>query len=63
MIDYVANNLAWPGPGSEVVYSNFSAPFNTQSAFHKYCPITDYSNADNYQNVSFSPCPPPMRHC
>ncbi|KAF4310779.1 hypothetical protein GTA08_BOTSDO13705 [Botryosphaeria dothidea] len=50
MIDYVANNLAWPGPGSEVVYSNFSAPFNTQSAFHKYCPITDYSNADNYQN-------------
>ncbi|EKG16140.1 hypothetical protein MPH_06577 [Macrophomina phaseolina MS6] len=50
MIDYVANNLAWPGPGNEVQYSNFSEPFNTESAFHKFCYITDYSNPDNYQN-------------
>ncbi|KAL0256771.1 hypothetical protein SLS55_009168 [Diplodia seriata] len=50
MIDYVANNLAWPGPGSEVVYSNFSAPFNTKAAFHDFCYITDYSQASNYQN-------------
>lgn len=50
MIDFVANNLAWPGPGADVVYSNFSEPFNTESAFHKFCYITDYSNPTNYQN-------------
>ncbi|GME23708.1 hypothetical protein GTA08_BOTSDO13705 [Neofusicoccum parvum] len=50
MIDFVANNFAWPGPGSEVVYSNFSEPFNTESAFHKFCYITDYSDPNNYQN-------------
>lgn len=50
MVDIVANNYAYPGPGAQAVYSNF-VPFNKKEYFHPFCYITDYGNDTNAQNV------------
>lgn len=43
MIDIVANNFAYAGPGQDTVFSNF-VPFNDAKYFHPYCIIDDYDN-------------------
>jgi alpha-amylase len=43
MIDVVANNFAYAGPGQDTVYLNFT-PFNDKKYFHPFCYISDYSN-------------------
>jgi len=45
MVDVVVNHFGWPGNSSTVDYASFS-PFNQQSLFHSYCPITQ----DDYKN-------------
>ena len=50
MIDVVANNFAYAGPGQDTVFSDF-VPFNKAEYFHPFCYITDYSNATNAQWV------------
>ena len=56
MVDVVVNHFGWAGAANTVAYSEFS-PFNNQSYFHPYCPITSYdynSNLTAVQDVSFS---------
>ena len=43
MVDIVVNHNGWAGDSSSVDYSTFR-PFNDQSLYHTYCPITDYNN-------------------
>jgi alpha-amylase len=38
MIDVVANNYAYAGPGQETVYSDY-VPFNKEEYFHPFCYI------------------------
>lgn len=45
MVDVVVNHFGWPGNSTTVDYGSFS-PFNQQSFFHPYCPITQ----DDYKN-------------
>ena len=43
MIDVVINNMAWSGPGEDVVYSELAAPFNDKKYYHPFKYIKDYS--------------------
>lgn len=43
MIDVVANNFAYAGPGNQTVYSAYN-PFNDEKYFHPYCPINNWAN-------------------
>lgn len=49
MVDVVVNHFGWPGNSTTVDYGTFS-PFNQQSDFHPYCPITQ----DDYKNNQFA---------
>lgn len=48
MIDVVANNLAYAGPGNQTVFSAYT-PFNDEKYFHSYCPINNWDNV--YVNI------------
>jgi alpha-amylase len=50
MIDVVANNYAYAGPGQETVYSDY-VPFNKEEYFHPFCYISNYNNDTNAQTV------------
>lgn len=50
MVDVVANNFAYAGPGQDTVYSDF-VPFNSSEYFHPFCYITNYNNDTNAQTV------------
>ena len=59
MVDVVVNHFAWYGSPSSVNYASFT-PFNSQSYFHPYCPITtdDYSSdITAVEEVSLIPYP------
>ena len=43
MVDIVVNHNGWIGAENTVDYSSFH-PFDEQSYYHSYCPITDYNN-------------------
>jgi hypothetical protein len=40
MVDVVVNQMAWVGEVSNVAY-NTLIPFNSESYYHSYCPITN----------------------
>ncbi|KAH8602699.1 glycoside hydrolase family 13 protein [Bisporella sp. PMI_857] len=48
MIDVVANNFAFAGPGAQTNYSSF-VPFNSKEYFHPFCYIQDYTDDNNSQ--------------
>ena len=50
MVDVVANNYAYAGPGQDTVFSDF-VPFNSSEYFHPFCYISNYSNDTNAQMV------------
>lgn len=50
MIDVVANNYAYAGPGQDTVFSDF-VPFNSSKYFHPFCYITNYANDTDAQMV------------
>lgn len=50
MVDVVANNMAYAGDGNKTDYKNF-VPFDSESYFHPYCPITNYGNYTDAQEV------------
>ena len=50
MFDVVANHFGWAGAASTVDYADFT-PFNQQSYFHSYCPITDADYSSNQTAV------------
>jgi alpha-amylase len=50
MVDVVANNYAYAGPGQDTVYSDF-VPFNKEEYFHPFCYISNYSDTANAQDV------------
>ncbi|PGH02056.1 alpha-amylase [Blastomyces parvus] len=49
MVDVVPNHMGYPGPSSSVDYSRF-VPFNSESYFHPYCPITNYDDQAMVEN-------------
>jgi alpha-amylase len=49
MIDVVANNYAYAGPGQDTVFSDF-VPFNSAEYFHPFCYISNYNNDTDAQN-------------
>ncbi|MCJ1356998.1 MAG: hypothetical protein MMC33_006994 [Icmadophila ericetorum] len=50
MVDVVINDFGWAGTPSSVNYATFQ-PFNSQSYFHSYCPITSYDYSSNQTAV------------
>lgn len=50
MVDVVPNHFAWHGDYEGVDYTTFS-PFNDESLFHSYCPITDADYTTNQTAV------------
>lgn len=48
MVDVVANNFAYAGPGASAVYSDF-VPFNDKKYFHNFCYISNYDNDNDAQ--------------
>ena len=50
MIDVVANNMAYAGASADVEFSSYT-PFNDKEYFHDICPITNYSDPHNAQQV------------
>ena len=50
MLDVVINHFGWAGAENTVNYAEFN-PFNQQSFFHSYCPITDYDYSSNQTAV------------
>jgi alpha-amylase len=49
MIDVVANNYAYAGPGQDTVFSDF-VPFNSAVFLHPFCYISNYNNDTDAQN-------------
>jgi alpha-amylase len=58
MVDVVVNNFAAPynntTPQPVVDYSKFN-PLNNEKYFHKYCNVTEWDNATNYQDCWLYP--------
>jgi alpha-amylase len=58
MVDVVVNNFAAPynntTPQPVVDYSKFN-PLNDEKYFHKYCNVTEWDNATNYQDCWLYP--------
>ena len=50
MADVVANHFAWAGTPNNVDYSTYR-PFNDSKYFHSPCPINNYNNQAEVENV------------
>ena len=50
MVDIVVNHFAYAGDPTQVNYASFT-PFNSQSYFHSYCPITSWDYSSNQTGV------------
>ena len=50
MVDIVVNHFGYAGDPTQVNYASFS-PFNSQSYFHPYCPITNWDYSSNQTGV------------
>lgn len=50
MVDVVVNHFGYAGDPTQVNYASFN-PFNSQSYFHPYCPITNWDYSFNQTGV------------
>jgi alpha-amylase len=51
MVDVVINHVGYAGAPDTIDYSGFAKPFDAARWFHPYCPIRNYDNQTEVEQV------------